>query len=168
MDAMHTECTIDRIQNLEEHRVARLLYDMGLKLVAANSVFEEDHNPIGEIDLIFTSKNTTWIIEVSKNVDSSAQTDKRKRFRRWKEKERWAMVAAKHELPLKNNVRLVYVNLSEKSGDESKTMDVLQVKEVTILYKEHIDRLEKDLKKAKKEIRDAFVDLTKQAKPDAK
>ncbi len=164
MDAMQAECIIGHLQNPEEQRIARLLYDMGLDLVATNSVFyDADHNPMGEIDLIFTSKNTTWIVEVSKNVDSPAQNKKRQRVRGWKDKENWAKVTTKHELPLKNDVCLVYVDLSKEGGGSEKTLDVLPSKGVVILYRDYIDRLEQDFKKAKDDVRDAFVNSVKNA-----
>ena len=164
MDAVQAEVIIARIKNSEERKIARLLYDMGLNLVAANSVFyNAQHKPRTEIDLIFTSKKTTWIIEVSKDSHHPAQNKKRQHLREWKDKENWAKVTTKHELPLNNDVRLIYVDLSKEGGGPTKTMDVLPSKGVIILYKDYIERLEKDLKKAKKEIRDTLVDSIEQA-----
>ena len=79
MDAMQAECIIGHLQNPEEQRIARLLYDMGLELkyFATNSVFyDTKQNPMGEIDLIFTSEKTTWVVEVSKNADSTTRNPK--------------------------------------------------------------------------------------------
>ncbi len=167
MDAMQAECIIARIKNSEERKIARLLYNMGLNLVTANSVFyNAQHKPRTEIDLIFTSKKTTWIIEVSKNIHQAAQNKKRQHLREWKDEENWAKVTTKHELPLNNDVRLIYVDLSKEGGGSEKILDVLPSKGVIILYKDYIERLEKDLKKAKKEIRDAFVGLIEQAETD--
>ena len=162
MDAVQAECIIGHLQNPEEQRVARLLYGMGMDLVAANSIFyDAGQNHIGEIDLIFTSEKTTWVIEVSKNADSAARTKKRQRFREWKGKERWAMVATEHKIPSDSDVHLVYVDLFERGDDTANTMDVRHEDKVTILYKVHIDRLEQELKKAKDDVRNALVDSVK-------
>ena len=73
------------------------------------------------------------------------------------------MVATEHKIPSDSDVRLVYVDLFERGDDTANTMDMRHKDGVTILYKVHIERLEQDLKKAKDDVRDAFVDSVKRA-----
>jgi len=132
------------------------LRDVGLEFVAANSRFyDAGHVPTAEVDLVFASEGITWIVEVSENRSVQARGKKRKRLREWATKEGAARIAAKHELPKRNGVRLVYFDMSARPEGIS-SRDAKERDGVAILYREHVLGLERAVRKARAAVMEEF------------
>jgi len=159
MDPAMAGHAINSISNPAERRVARLLRDVGLEFVAANSMFyDAGHVPTAEVDLVFASGGTTWIVEVSENRQLQGRRKKRKRLREWATKEGAARIAAKHELPKRNDVRLVYFDMSARP-EGAGARDPKERDGVVILYREHVLGLERAVRRARAAMMDEFGGL---------
>lgn len=158
--------TIGSISNPAERRVARLLRDVGLEFVAANSRFyDAAHVPTAEVDLVFASGGTTWIVEVSENSQAQGKRKKRKRLREWATKEGAARIAAKHELPERNDIRLVYFDMSARP-EGAVARNPGERDGVTILYREHVLGLERAVRRARAATMEEFGGLVGAREPD--
>jgi len=102
---------------LAEGAVEEVLRGIGLTLVAKNHVMRRpDGTAEGEVDLVFTYANHTFVIEVSANAQSDARRIKRKRLREWVAGGRLADLSSELGLPAANAIRTVYVDLSGHVG----------------------------------------------------
>lgn len=109
---------------LSEGAVGDVLRGIGLVPVAKNHVmYRPDGTAEGEIDLVFTYGNHTFVVEVSANVQDDARRIKRKKLREWLAGGRLAAMSSELGLPAANAIRTVYVDLSGHVGMELGTLD---------------------------------------------
>lgn len=100
-------------ESLAEAYVMEALGRIGLVLVAKNHVMHRPDGTIeGEVDLVYTLRNYTFVIEVSANTQDEARRIKRKKLREWHGGDLFARLSAGLGLPASNELRTVYVDMS--------------------------------------------------------
>jgi len=98
-------------ESLADRYVREALDHIGLRPVARSHVMRGPDGMEGEVDLVYTLKDYTFVVEVSAHTQS-AQRPKREKLREWHVGDLFARLSADLGLPPSNRLRLVYVDMS--------------------------------------------------------
>lgn len=119
------ETKISHIKNVSEREVGQLLLNLGLRLVACNSIIlNTSGERIGEIDLIFTFEDTIFLVEVSADKHSGSNK-KISFFSKWADSSNLKFVKQKYKLGPKKVIRIYFdlaKNRPEVGSAEIKNM----------------------------------------------
>ena len=114
------------MENMEEDYVRGVLGQIGLDLVKSNyTLCRPDGSAECEVDLVYTHKGCTFVIEVSANAQRDARRRKRKAIGEWSDGDSFARLSSALGLPVSNTLRAVYVDLSwhVEGGEDPSTIN---------------------------------------------
>lgn len=114
------------MQNAEEDYVREVLGHIGLDLARGNyTLCRPDGSAECEVDLVYTHKGCTFVIEVSANAQRDARRRKRKAIGEWSDGDSFARLSSALGLPASNTLRAVYVDLSwhVEEGEDPTTIN---------------------------------------------
>ena len=149
------------IKDEHEKRIAKLLKNMDLNFLASNLKIYDEGSEIGEVDLLYTFKESLFLIEVtskSKEVNKKADFW----FSRFNYEKNVNVIKKEFSIPY-YKIKFIFIDLSHNSDnkDIKSIMHHLDKKDNIFLFKDDVQYFEKEINQIGILTRNDFLNLIK-------